>query len=89
MPGVEISTYHSGVTSDISKAERKKARERYLACIFISGAYNVRYGYMKRDFHNEYLKDMDTHPKKFEEDLKYMNDYQMLNKPGVYKKIHS
>ena len=41
---------------------------------------------MKRDLHNEYLKEKDAHPKKFEAALKYMNDYQTLNNPGGYKK---
>ena len=43
---------------------------------------------MKRDFHNEYLKDKYAHPKIFEAALKYMNYYQTLNNPGVYKKPH-
>ena len=42
MLGVDISTYPSGVISDQAKAARKTAREQYLACIFISGACNVR-----------------------------------------------
>ena len=88
MLGVDISTYPSGVISDQAKAARKTAREQYLACIFISGACNVRYGSTKRYLHNEYLKDKDAYPKKFEAALKYMNDYQTLNKPVGYKKIH-
>ena len=53
-------TYPSVVTSDQSKAARKTACEKYLACIFISGSYNVRYGSTKRDLHNEYFKDKDS-----------------------------
>ena len=86
MIGVDMSTYYSGVTSDQSKAARNIDRERYLAYLFISGACSVRYGSMKRDLHNEYLKEKDAHPKKFEAALKYMNDYQTLNNPGGYKK---
>ena len=37
---------------------------------------------------NEYLKEKDAHPKTFKVDLKYMNDYQALNKTGGYKKPH-
>ena len=83
-----MSTYPSLVTSDQSKAEMRTAREQYLACLFISGACNVIYGDMKRYFHNEYLKDKDAYPKTFEWDLKYVNYYQTLNKPGGYKKKH-
>ena len=88
MLGVDISTYPSGFISDQAKAARKAAREKYLACIFISGACNVRYGYTKRYLHNEYLKDKDAYPKKFEAYLKYMNDYQKLNKSVGYKELH-
>ena len=84
-----MTTYPSTITSDQAKAARKTARERYLACLLISGAYNLRYGVMKRDFHNEYLKDRDAYPKKFETDLKYMNIYQTPNKNGRYKKPKS
>ena len=62
IPGVDISTYPSVVTSDKFKVARNKARERCLACLFISGDCNIRYGFMKRYFHNEYLKDKDTYP---------------------------
>ena len=50
--GVDMSTYPSGVTSDQAKAKSKTAREQYLACIFISGEFIVRYSTMKRDSHN-------------------------------------
>ena len=88
MPGVDMSTYPSGVKSDQSRAESNTYREQYLACIFISGACNVRDGAMNRDFQNEYLKDKDAHPNTFEAALNYMNDYQNLNKHGRYKKPH-
>ena len=52
MPGVDMSTYPSGVTNDQAKAAKNTAREKYLACIFISGAWNIRYGAINRDFHN-------------------------------------
>ena len=87
-PGVDMTTYPSGVTGDQAKATRKTACEKYLACLFISGDCNVRYGVTKRDFHNNYIKDKDLHPKKFEMALKYMNDCQTLNKSGRYKKPH-
>ena len=77
-----MSTYYSGVTSDQSKAARNIDRERYLAYLFISGACSVRYGSMKRDLHNEQLKYKDAYPNTFEEDLKYINDYHTINKPG-------
>ena len=83
-----MSTYPSVVTSDQAKVARKTSREQYLACIFISGVCNIIYRAMKRYFHNEYLKDKDAYPKKFEANLNYINDYQTLNKPGEYKKPH-
>ena len=86
IPGVDMSTYPSVITSDQARAARKNDCERYLAYLFISGTCNVRYGAMKIYFHNEYLKDKDAYPKKFDADLKYMNGYQTLNKPGGYNK---
>ena len=86
--GVDMYTHSSGIKSDHPKAARKTSRERYLACIFISGACNVIYGAMTRYFHNEYLKDKYAYPKTFEADLKYMNNYQTLNNPGGNNKPH-
>ena len=34
-------------------------------------------------------KNKDAHPKTFDAALKYMNDCQMMDKPGGYKKPHS
>ena len=50
--GVDMYTHSSGIKSDHPKAARKTSRERYLACIFISGEFIVRYSTMKRDSHN-------------------------------------
>ena len=88
IPRVDMTKYPSGVTSDQANTARKTDRERYLACLLISGACIVIYGDMKIDFYNEYLKDKDSYPKAFEAALKYMNDYQMLKKTGRYKKSH-
>ena len=82
IPGVDMSTCPSGATDDQAKTARNISHERYLSCLFISGAYNVRYRATRRYFHNEYLKDKDVYPKTFDSDIKYMNNYQMLNKPG-------
>ena len=70
MPGLDVFTYPSGFTSYQANAERKTARERYLACLFISGDYNVRCRAIKRDFRNEYPKYKDSYPKTFEAALK-------------------
>ena len=80
MTGVDISTYPSGDRSDQYKAAMKTACEKYLAFLFISGACYIRCGAMKRYFQNEYLKDKYAHPNTSETDLKYMNDYQIMNK---------
>ena len=82
IPWVDIYTHPLEVTTDQSKAERKAAREQYFACLFISGSCSVRYGTMKIYFYNEYLKDKDAYRNTFDADLKYMNDYQTLNKTG-------
>ena len=37
-PGVDMSTYHSVITSDQYKVSSKTTCELYLACILISGA---------------------------------------------------
>ena len=48
MPGVDMSTYPSVVTSDQAKAARNIDREQYLACLFFGGPCIARYGAMKR-----------------------------------------
>ena len=53
MPGVDMSTYPSGVTSDQAKEAKKTALERYLTCLFIIGACYVRYRATKRYFHSK------------------------------------
>ena len=69
-------------SADQKAAAEAEARERYVACLIISGADNGRYKQLKDDLHNHYTMGTDKYPKTVEGAIKLLNNYKVTTIRG-------
>ena len=72
---IDIRAAHDQVTLALAQA---KARDKYLACLFLSNACKERYGNAIDDLHNDYLKGhRNTYPESLNEAYAFLDDVRM------------
>ena len=81
---MEDKTY-SSKSNEEKELAREEAANRFLAYEYLKGMDRIRYGTIKEELHNEYLKGQQNYPKTITEAYQLQTNYWIKRKPMLNK----